>query len=253
MGFQPVKVMNLGVRLAVKPTESTAQSPTNGCGAGAFEKMDAHANEDKEDSFEVTDYGFLRNTATNTFQMRHSLPQSQPKTDYIQNNDLSPIDFKGHVQRASYNISKKDHFGLEGSDSCLDEEAETNEHTEYTLAKQRNSMSESGKGCLIHNFSASVSPQHTLVVDSHSPSFKSKEKPKTHSHLSSRIADIKAIRAGQEYERKPTCKTLSKIQEAKMIANIYNDQVIKQVQFNKEDEDEEKNFLELCDAFNGHL
>ena len=50
-----------------------------------------------------------------------------------------------------------------------------------------------------------------------------------------------------------TYKTLDRINEAKRNANLYSDQVIKQYQFNKDDEDEEMNFLELCDALNSHL
>eukprot|EP01016_Furgasonia_blochmanni_P026553 TRINITY_DN2817_c0_g1_i3.p2 TRINITY_DN2817_c0_g1~~TRINITY_DN2817_c0_g1_i3.p2 ORF type:complete len:183 (-),score=41.59 TRINITY_DN2817_c0_g1_i3:95-568(-) len=42
--------------------------------------------------------------------------------------------------------------------------------------------------------------------------------------------------------------TKRKLEEAKEKAQMYNDDMIKQYYFNKEDEDEEMNFIELCDT-----
>ena len=52
---------------------------------------------------------------------------------------------------------------------------------------------------------------------------------------------------------KQNFKTIDKLADAKHKAQHYSDQFIKQHQFNKEDEDEEANFLELCDVLNAHL
>ena len=48
-------------------------------------------------------------------------------------------------------------------------------------------------------------------------------------------------------------KTISRFVEAKEKAEIYNDKIVKQYQFDKDNEEEELNFLELCDALQTHL
>ena len=48
-------------------------------------------------------------------------------------------------------------------------------------------------------------------------------------------------------------RTIGRFVEAKAKADMYNDKIIKQYQFDKENEEEELNFMELCDVLKTHV
>lgn len=132
--------------------------------------------------------------------------------------------------------------GLEGFESPQ----VVNDTNNNKNQSKRSSISDSAtKGGRI-NYSTSVSSHNTHQESGHIDddkriSWNIQEKRQSRDEIS---------RENSLYNKQ--FKTIEKLQGAKYKAQQINEQVIKQTQFIKNDEEEEANFKELCDALNSH-
>lgn len=229
-------------------------SPTNQLDFITIKGSSPQANFHKKSLTATHHQGFFRAPDSEALKIAKIPNQSQQICFSPTNDPNSAKNLRLSLQGVWRDTNKKPQKFESGFGSNIEEE--TTEYTQNTQSKQ--TISEVGKG-RVFNFSMSDGSQNTVVVDAHTPLTSSKEErkfhdstPKTPNMRPSSSTHSDAIRVESSHDQRHY-KTIDRIQEAKRNANLYNDQMIKQYQFNKEDEEEELNFLELCDALNSHL
>ena len=136
-----------------------------------------------------------------------------------------------------------------------DEATECTQNTQNTQKshKRTSSITEStgGRG-RVANFSTSTSSQNTLTNDQLTPYGMGVEGDRGFGHFlqarlrKEKVSATKDVARAKSMQSFRTFKTLDRIVEAKEKAKIYDDHVVRQHNFNKQDQEEEQDFLELC-------
>lgn len=252
-----IRIMKYNTRAESHNTDP--QSPIIGSKLSDFLTIRASGTQQNfhhKKSLTLTNQRIVRSPTTDTYVNKihnnnNNVPVQQDSFELL--NPKSRLTFQG-IEAVK---AERGQFFVDVSGSNFEEE--TTECTHNTQIKQGNSTLASTTKAKIMNFSTSMSSQNTLISDPFTPLMNPNEEHRltNFTNGSRRIRPLRHFNSDQikiePSHNQRNFKAAERISEAKEKAKLYNDQAIKQHQFNRDDEEEEQNFLELCGVLNTHL
>ena len=236
-----------------KMPETLPSSPTHQLEV-VFSKSPGNQNNQQKRSFVSTQKEFFKQPEfqQNKFAKSPTHKQQQP----IRFSSLFEANKTGNLQSPAGQEQKDGPIHK----NFIQDIDEPTESTQCSQSKQLVSISETTKKGRRVNFSTSLSSQNIAITDSPLVHSKGKDEFKYTNFAAesprskpSQNKEADRMRNLSSIHAQKISKAIERMREAKERALVYNDQMIKQCQFNKDDEEEEQNFLELCGVFNRHL